>query len=408
MKYLLFCGLLLMGAQAFAQKTFSGSYITHEGEKVAVTFTNYRQWNHNPSQVKVQTAEGKDLTLTPAGVRSFTVDGYDTYVSRRFTRLLNPIGDVSGYQQLPNRDSVETIEGFLLLLAEGAGVRLYKYSDRQRENFFVEKDSLQELRYKIYTNEAGRLVHDADYREQLRVLFADRMAAGLKLGNAVGNLEYKEAPLRKFVEQAVGVTAKKKRKYPSEFMVLGGAAYNTFDVSSERYKSLGSVSADYGSQVTPVIGIGFIDYSQRNFARNFVSIQARYYSYKNSGTYTQYGEEKEVTFQSDVISLSLALGRNLIQAPQFSWYAAVASNGSYLPNSRGNYDYENSIIISSAPDKVSLFSHNIVLQSGVRMKNGIGLWLHYHLLPTEVYQLPQFHHEHRTLQFGAEWRFRKK
>lgn len=402
----IFLCLLLCGIHALAQKTFSGTYITNEGEKIAVTFPNFRQWAHNPSQVKVRTTEGKELILTPASAHSFTVDGYETYVSRRFTRLLNPIDEPSNNVELLNRDSLEEVQGFLLLVTEGAGVKLYKYSDKQRENFYVEKDSLQELRYKIYRNDANNLVHDADYREQLRILFSDRITVEPKLGNELSYLEYKETPIRKLIEKALGISNKKKRNYPSEFMVMAGAAYNTFDVSSKVYDDLGSVTADYGPTVSPVIGIGFIGYSQRNFAKNFITAQAKYYSFKNSGSYTKYDEERDVTFQASVINLSVGVGRNLVQTPQTSWYAAVAINGSYLPNSRENFNYESSIRYLGAPMKVSIFTQNIVLQTGVRHKNGFGMWLHYNMLPTETKQVIHFRHEHRTIQFGAEWRLK--
>lgn len=400
-RLLLLVCLLATGLHAAAQQSFTGYYIDNDGDTTAVSFPGYKQWKNNPAQIEVRTAGGQDAVLTPENTREVRIEGYDTYRSRRFTRLTNPY-IFYGFSNLSAEDSTQELHGFLLFLASGDGVSLYKYSDPKRENFFIEKgDSLVELKHKIYPNHnQSRIIEDNRFRQQLWAAFLDSRATDEDLQNKLERLQYKEDQLEAFVRGTRNRREKKKKQYPSEIGLMGGVAYNTFSVTSESFSNR-STLADYKSSFGPVIGLTFYEYSQRAFGRNFFLMQLKYYRFKNEGEYSYYSRVGTVTYSGDMLNLALGLGRNFIQTSTLKAYAAVAPYLVYIPASKEQYSGE------EPREERSVFSYNLSVQAGVRFGGQLGAWVHYNLLPIDAQQYVYFGNHHRSLQLGVDWRLKR-
>lgn len=396
-KLLLAIGLLTTYLQAFAQPTFNGYYIDNNGDTTAVSFPAYKQWKDNPSQIEVRTAGGQDRVLTPENTREVTIEGYDTYRSRRFKRLTNPY-EFTNFNDLSPVDSSEEIHGFLLFLAQGDGVSLYKYSDPKRANFFIEKEGvLTELKHKIYPNEFhSAIIEDNRFRQQLWTAFIRSRPNDGALKHRLETLQYREEQLEAFVKGIKSRTEKKVKRYPPEFAFMGGIAYNTFKVTSPDLDTR-STRADYKGSVAPVLAVGFYEYSQRGFGSNFFTLQLKYYRFKNSGDYTYYSREGTATYSANVFNLGIGMGRNFIQKPGFKAYAAVVPYLVFMPDSKEQFsDYNREV-------KESFFAYNFSVQAGVRFGGRLGAWAHYNLLSTDVMQYIYYNDDHRSLQVGVAW-----
>lgn len=400
-RLLLFVVLLATGLAAAAQQSFNGYYINNSGDTMAVSFPNYKQWKNNPAQIEVRTAGGQDVVLTPGNTREVTIDGYDTYRSRRFTRLTNPYLFYS-FSNLSEVDSTEDLHGFLLFLAKGDGVSLYKYSDQRRENFFIERgDSLVELKHKIYPNDnQSGVIEDNRFRQQLWIAFLPTRGNDGAFKHRLESLPYKEDQLEAFVKGLQGKREKKKKQYPSEIALMGGVAYNTFNVTSQSFSNR-STLADYKGGAAPVVGFTLYDYGQRSFGRNFFALQLKYYRFKNAGDYEYYSSTGTVTFSASVLNLGTGLGRIFIQSPALKAYAALVPYILFMPDSRETYSS------GHGNTKEFIMSYNVSLQAGLRFNDRLGAWAHYNLLPTDAQQYVHFANYHRSLQMGVDWRLKR-
>jgi hypothetical protein len=404
-KFLLGLCLLLSSTFAAAQQTFHGFYINTNGDSTAVSFPNYKQWNFNPQQISVLTADGKEQTLTPDNTQRFSIEGYDTYVSHRFSRLTNRITGISDYRLLSPNDSLEEVHGFLLLVTRAQGINFYKYTDNKRENFFMEQEGtpVTELKFKVYVNDNNQVVEDARFKQQLLTAFGGKIAGNASLMHRLNRLEYKEDKLEAFLRQVEGKKTAKKKMYPSELLLFGGIAHNTFEVKSDEVGGPSSETT-YGPHTSPVLGIAYIDYSQRNFGRNFFLGQVKWYRFKNSGTYTypNTNVKNDITFEAQVATFGVGLGRNLIKTPTLTYYVAAVPTAMALINSKVTYSIQ-----GVASDK-SFLNMNVLLQTGLRLKNNFGIWAHYHLLPNDVQNYTMYNNNHRTIQIGVDWTLKRR
>ena len=352
----------------------------------------------------MRTASGNEQVLTPETARQVTIEEYDTYVSRRFTRLINPYTGLTDYRNYMPQDSLEEIHGFLLYLTQGNGVRLYKFQDKKRENYFIEKDGgpLTELKFKVHVDDNNKVVEDLRFKQQLQTAFALNPATNAFLYNKLQRLEYKEDKLEAFIGQTAG-KQKKKRMYPADLVVMGGLAYNTFDIIAYNSPNTSS-QGTFKPGVAPVLGVTYFDYSQRNFARNFILLQAKWYHFRHSAIYEypNSGRETTLTYESQVANLNVGLGRNLIKTPTLSYYAAVAPSLVVLLGSKETNSF------TGAASKSTLLTYNFTLQTGVRLKRNLGVWLHYNVVANDVQSYVFYDHRHRTVQLGLDWLIKKQ
>ena len=96
-------------------------------------------------------------------------------------------------------------------------------------------------------------------------------------------------------------------------------------------------------------------------------------------------------------NLNVGLGRNLIKTLTLSYYAAVAPSLVALLGSKETNS------LTGAVSTRTMLNYNFTLQTGVRLKNNLGVWLHYNIIPNNVPSYVFYIRRHRTIQFGLDW-----
>lgn len=403
--YLLLAGLFFSGL-GFSQK-FSGYFISTKGDSVAVYFPNYRQWNENPKSIAAVTQAGEAVVLSSDNASKIVISGYDTYISKNFERLLNQTEMKFDQFALPEQDSLERLNAFLLLVTEANGYKLFQYKDAIRENFFIEDQggNFSELKFKIsYANSSLNVIKDETFKRQLQVIFIRQITENPQLINQLQHLRYQENELKKFVTlAATGSTKieKDKQRFPSELFVLGGLAYNTFRIEPG-LESVAYTNARFESRMAPVVGLGITIFQQRNLGRNYFRLWTKYYQYSNIGTYKGYGgNEEKISFEAKLLNTYFGMGRKWVQARNFYWHTDLAMAMIAFLN---NKEIRHAGGQETNGQRVGL---NFNVHTGIALKNGFGFWLNSNILPVNVSKYMLFGTMHRSLQTGVSYNFAK-
>lgn len=364
--------LLIFCLYSTAQKNTPGFYINKSGEKITGSFISFRQWNHNPSKVDFATEDRQTVTLTPATCIAFTVNGYDTYVSKEIIRMTNSDNVSKTLLTESWVETYDTINVFLRKIFERDSSSLYEFSDQLRKNYFIQKPNyFSELVFKIDYKE-GKVVDDKRYIMQLYDLFSYKIAGDKKKEKQLLQLEYNEKDLVSFFNTIYGFaesTKSKKNKYPAEIVFNGGVSYNIVKVTPY---NLGNPRTflSYGPDISPVLGIGLVHYGQRNFGKYFLTFDFKYTSFKNSSEY--YGSNKWV-YQSHIVATSIGGGAKWINKARFSWYTAANFSLLLLLNNKETGYVNNN---TYAEQKGKTLALGVGLQTGFLYKQW-GIWGQY-------------------------------
>lgn len=293
----LLCAMVFFPGLLIAQPIrVPGYYVTNEGDTVRGSFPAYSEWSRNPASVSFQPAGSEAIVeLTPAGCRSFRVDGYETYRSYHGQRLVNPTEDFAlltgSNGNIPSgpENVYDSASIFLRLAAEVPAISLYMLRDRQRTNFFyaLPGDTLVELRFKKYlatsfdSTRVMEIREVADFRRQLDLLFHERILQK-KLMPALERLAYSERELSSFLRRLFDAPAHTAPSAKwSGWLVSAGVAWTNVVLTTNRTNIY---ARDLNAAVSPSIAVGHILPLQRNFAHVFLYPQLKLYTYKVEAT----------------------------------------------------------------------------------------------------------------------------
>jgi hypothetical protein len=383
-----------------AQKRVPGYYISLKEDTVAGFFTDFAEWNFNPSHVKFQSSTNEVQVLTVENCKSFEVNGYDQYVPMQIRRMTNAI-KYSGNSAMEGTEAYESIKVFTRLIYDNNGFKLFEYKDRKRENYFYQKENgaVTELVFRVYLNDY-LVVDDKKYLGQLQALFSAYFAKDKKLAQMLPRLPYTEEGLVSFLNEVHKASVRKAaKKYPSELFLIGGASFNSFRVTPfSRYHTPSTIN--YNSDLSPVIGFGIVSYSQRNFGKNFYGVQLKNYSLKNKGR-TDNGIGYE--YKANVTMLGLSFGRKWINNPNLSWYSSLAPSALWLyrnTETRSVEDYREVV-------KGRSIGHMIGLQTGVVFRK-FGIWGLYNIGAMNLHTYVNIGTLHNSVQAGIDWKLKNK
>jgi hypothetical protein len=316
-QFLFFC-LLMPGSFVVAQKLFPGYYISVNGDTVKGHFTNYRQWQLNPSSIEFNTGP-RLINLNPADTREVSIAGKDVYVSYTGTRLLNPARLMNDMTEVDSASRFDTAGIFLRVVFARNNIKLLLFENSQRSNFYMQVDNnIYELIHKAYTAE-NSIAYLPLYRQQLLIAFEKEIFAKDML-DELNQLAYKEKDIIKLLAKITGgPRIKNKKEYPGTFVAEAGISVNHIDhLNASAYPV---ANASYKKSVCPAITIGYIFYNQRSFGKLFFSPQLKLYSYKASGlSKSASGYPFTTTASSGIMVNPIAnIGYNMINKKALKW-----------------------------------------------------------------------------------------
>lgn len=399
---------MLCLVQLQAQKKFPGFYIDLKGDTVNGNFLNYKDKEDNPETIKFEAAGGNTIELTPKNSLGLHLEGYDTYESRSIKRMKNAIEFKPGINETDPTDVFEQKDVFLTVLFDQDGTRLYGFRDRLRVNFFIQKnsDTLTELQFKMYLNN-NVLVEERKYRNQLNFLFLSAISTDNKLKEIVEKLNYDENDLVSFLHRIYDKKwTKDKNKYPLDIEILGGASSNKFEIDGPKASIYGPARTIFKNSIGPVVGISLNKYSRKNFGKNFLSVQLKYWSFKNSGSVNG-TDAYDVNYKAGVIALGVAVGRNWIHKPNISWSTSISAGNTIVVGGKAESAFTH-LVYKAKNSSLGLYSS---LQTSVVVMKRLSIWGAYYLnaINSHVYPFGTAYEAYHTpSQVGLGWRFKTR
>jgi hypothetical protein len=414
MRTILLLCFALFCQQIIAQETFTGFYVTLEGDTVRGAFPKYNQSSKNPVKLQFTPGAGsKSIELNPLNCLKASITNYDEYLSYSGNRLINPTDDIIAMENqayFSSRDSVGKVVTFLRLVIQTPRCSIYVLNDNIRTNFFYQLPGqpLQELRLKKYVEE-NKVAEIAEYRQQLNTVFGEEIERK-HMSRALGELAYSEDALTQFVKRLFPVAKAKvtASDLMSGWIVNAGVSANSMKVSGDQAASEAAI--DYKASYAPYVSIGYYVPIQRNFNRYFFYPQLRLFNYKNSGEKPTYSFNQRITFQCDLAILpQLNVGANIINKAslRFFIYGGVGMT-TFINHTKVDeyFNPSNNTLYSTHENKLASLIVGLNLSSGVTINNRFQVLVSYNVSP-DVDELAVTNSKPSNLQAGVGYKFGK-
>jgi hypothetical protein len=244
----------------FAQSNYQPAIIiNNEGDSLSGK-VDYRNWKKNPQAITFLNARNEMQVFDVYAIKGFYILAEnETYTSYTVDVDMHA-GDGDVAMRRPLIDSpVIRKRVFLLQLVADASLRLYQYTDKNKEHFYYRKAGQEpvELIHNFIYNESGKQVNESlRYREQLSALFADCQTMNGALNTIkFGRKNIQDIFLKylqcKDTTRSV-IVHKVKDGASIKFGIVGGLMSTTF-----RFEGTNDDLTDdnYRSSVSPVLGV---------------------------------------------------------------------------------------------------------------------------------------------------------
>lgn len=415
----IFCTIWFCVPALAQKKAATGFYISAQGDTVQGVFPNYAQWGKNPSAVEFAAAASTPpIKLTPQNCRKFVVEGHEEYLAYVGQRLVNPIFDNDViYKRYRNADDEpEAVATFLRLVTRTPNCELYVFTDSKRTNFFYKLpgDSVVELRYKKHYNEmeviavtevyiVNQVKTITTYRNQINALFSEAVYTR-KLTAALNALPYTEDGLKRFLEKlfAVKPVKRSQKNAAAGWIISMGTSFNYVKATAPQF--LTGTVREYNSSVSPLLSIGYLFATNRNFGKYFFYPQLSFFRYKNTGEVNDGTFTKFTTHQTDlVIAGTVNGGVNVVNKQNIRLFlGGGAGMMGLVKNRQKDVKYLNTRPSGepyrSEQTNVDLKSTPAITPSaGVEIKNKILIAATY-LLPTKIDNAFNYNPKYSALQ----------
>lgn len=373
---LAFIFFLVASPSAAQQSRFPGFYITAQHDTVPGFFPGYKQWSSNPESVHFVSASGAAVQLNPFNAVKFHVEGYDTYVAYRGQRLVNPIGYNGA--SVDKNDRFDSLSTFLQQIATSGDYRFYMYRDNQRINLFYSKDdrTFTELLQKAAIVDNAFWQSDT-YKSQLMAIFP-----GDAVRPSIMSLRYTPAAIASFVNRTAGQKKSigKSANVNQGFVIMAGVSHNSFGFSGETI--LESSEKDYPSGLSPVVSLGYMISSKRNFEKIYWFPQLKVYSFSHTAKTYHNNDEYPATFNtfksSAVVSLGFHFGYNIINNDNVKWSLLPGGGINLFVNNRQIDEFKASATReSSVETEMQRATYLLDIQSMLQIKKHFLIWAGY-------------------------------
>lgn len=389
----------LVNAQSPSGQFAEGYYINNTHDTIRGSIL-YKNWEHSPASISFRQGTST-IELTPVNAKEIYINQYDTYISYSGKRMTNPTTAHEAWREQKDSTSQFVDEPiFLRKVREAGTIGLYLYSSASRQNFFLHTPGTQpeELLFKMYV-ENRQEAEFRKYRQQLQAAFGQQIHEK-NLSRSLERLDYHEPDMLRFFSKLSGKESeKKKSRYPSQFGVIGGVSVNMYDQQGEGANLYGGNR--YASTISPVAGISYIAYTQRNFGKYFINMQLLFTSYNFEGSNTIVSSK---VHSGLLTRLNLLPGINIINRKN-AWHVAAGASALFYTNNGETREPQP----SGEPYEVDYsksFTFSGTLQTGVVLNKRLMVWANY-LLPVNVTNYVYMSGSYSSFSAGIGWNLKK-
>lgn len=282
----------------------------------------YKEWMYNPETIEFKT-EGKEIVYNITKLKSFTVDGRDTYRRFNVSYYLSPSELSDAKKEFGDKKETKVV--WLRLIYQGV-TDLYELNTKQRMYFFIKGDEgfANELVYRVrlYNN---NLYKDESYKMVLSPFAKDNPRAT----ELLQQIDYGKRDLLSFFnslqQQEVAVVEKQKKRVKRD---ITGSVF-VFPIVTEYTKSHpNSIGLSVGSGITFSSARGFGKYQCRVGA-NINYLAAKYIYMRNSPF--------EKNIQAGCVSLEPVIKGSYVIGPLGLIRSAIGAEVGYNFQVGGNW-----------------------------------------------------------------------
>jgi len=367
-----------------AQSNFKPGYVvTLKGDTLRGE-VDYKEWGHNPAEVRFKSTTGISGIFTTANTNAFGITGADYY-----GRFIMPLSmgetDLSrlsvGYDSTAKIDTV-----FLKLLTKGRYLTLYEYTDNIKTRYLVaDKNSsipkeLINIAY-LDTAHTNQIITDEKYKNQLIIYAINNGNNSAGLINKIRKTRYTDDIIA-IVNIINGDDAKKTvARHMGGWRLFAGVNvnYGLVDYDSEldlnQYYQQRSV-------LFPEITVGTDFFHNASIGKLVLRLELSYYT----NTFTEYGVKESLTgpsgtvqrnLKQQAVTLSPTVFCNFYNTRPFKVFA-----GAGVAIRKYIYNYHSNIIVEEASTyypELPGVSVLLPIYAGVTISNKFQLYFKYRL-----------------------------
>jgi hypothetical protein len=200
--YFLFSALIFAALSANAQSNFKPGYILKANQDTLRGFIDYREWQHNPSQVTFKTSlSATTQKITAGNSEGFGVDGAEYYIRGTVKVSSSAISLPDVKETIDTASTLNNV--FLKQLVQGSKVSLYEFADELKARFYILDRSSKDItplnQYVYIDHESKNLTTVRPYVSQLLRVLNQYQPDSKKLQYAITRSNYNERDLSRIV-----------------------------------------------------------------------------------------------------------------------------------------------------------------------------------------------------------------
>jgi len=325
--------LLLFPVFCLAQSNFKPGYVvTLKGDTLRGE-VDYKEWGHNPTEVRFKNNDGSLNIYTPANTAAFAVTGLDYY--QRFVLALSTDEIELSRLSVGLDSTLKTDTAFLRVVTTGQYITLYEYTDNIKRRYIIadtHSNQPHELSYHVFLDpqNTSQIITRDHYKNELIKYAILNGKNDQSFFNEIRQTKY-DNDIVKLVDKINGNTGKKTTiKYRSGIRWVVGANVNCAVISYTGATDLArnnQLNKNYFPGIT--VGLDFL--RNANIGKLFLRLEAGFYT--GSFTASGYSETNvpsvgrivyKQTYNQWAFSAGPDIFYNIYNTQQLKAFAAVS------------------------------------------------------------------------------------
>lgn len=339
---------LIFPVLAFDQNNYKAGYIVKSNGDTVKGYINYREWDRTPKNIefKNRLQDKEVLGFSPAAVKSFSIEGLESYISYTGRVSMDKVTFPDLPDQLDTATAVDTI--YLKVLATGENISLLSNEDKIRPRFF----------YKEVSNDPHELIYHQYY---------------------VDGQDTRE--IKTYTAQLIMLLHKYRPGNEPDEQKVWRTAFNGFDL----VKAINIVNNDHVSHIT---------HSSSN-NRFFIGLGVNYSKIKFEGEHTFSNPASNKASLFPYISLGVDIFNNpnvqkFALRAELSFFHAVGNLTSRATSNGVSYDYSDNYQVSQYTATVApQLLYNLYNANLFKFYLGIGVGLNFSVYPVNKITVDQ-------------------